>query len=290
MAVPEVNKKLLEQLEDMGFPRGWATRALHYSGNSGIEEAINWFVDHENDSNIDEMPLVAVDIVIDCQPFHITEQMRIKAQELRFSFERIRASKELTEAKQTAKANERERYLVSWKAEKEDEKRARERILKKLEQDKVERRFRVGLPSERPAALKSSPLQGKKLQNSVPVKSVRKAEQLRECLRSLNRNHQDEGTTVGRVLQTLLIYVGNVAKNPDEEKFRKIRLSNPSFQDRVGNLSGGLEFLELCGFEKTTEGEFLYLPRDKVDMKVLNTAGYELTSAMTNPFLGLLSH
>jgi hypothetical protein len=27
----------------------------------------------------------------------------------------------------------------------------------------VERRFRVGLPSERPAALKSSPLQGKKV-------------------------------------------------------------------------------------------------------------------------------
>ena len=29
-----------------------------------------------------------------------------------------------------------------------------------------------------------------KLQNSVPVKSVTKAEQLRECLRSLNRNHK----------------------------------------------------------------------------------------------------
>jgi len=32
MAVPEVNKKLLEELEDMGFPRARATRALHYSG------------------------------------------------------------------------------------------------------------------------------------------------------------------------------------------------------------------------------------------------------------------
>lgn len=33
-----------------------------------------------------------------------------------------------------------------------------------------------------------------------------------------------------RAFQTLLIYVGNVAKKPDEEKFRKIRLSNPTFQ------------------------------------------------------------
>jgi hypothetical protein len=54
-------------------------------------------------------------------------------------------------------------------------------------------------------------------------------------------------------------------------------------------LSGGLEFLELCGFEKTKEGEFLYLPRDKVDMAALNTTGYELKSAMTNPFFGVLS-
>ncbi|XP_059432636.1 uncharacterized protein LOC132165939 isoform X1 [Corylus avellana] len=207
MAVPEVNKKLLEQLEDMGFPRARATRALHYSGNSSLEEAINWFVDHENDSNIDEMPLVAVDIDVDCQSFHITEQMRIKAQELRDRVrkkkeeeekkmerqrerERIRANKELTEAKRTTEANERERYLVSWKAEKEEEKRARERILQKLEQDKVERRFGVRLPPERLAALKSSPLQGKELQNSVPVKSVTKAEQMRECLRSLKCNHQ----------------------------------------------------------------------------------------------------
>lgn len=34
MAVPEVNKKLLEELEDMGFPRARATWALHYSGES----------------------------------------------------------------------------------------------------------------------------------------------------------------------------------------------------------------------------------------------------------------
>lgn len=32
MAVPEVSKKLLEELEDMGFPKARATRALHYSG------------------------------------------------------------------------------------------------------------------------------------------------------------------------------------------------------------------------------------------------------------------
>jgi hypothetical protein len=34
MPVPKVNTKLLEELEDIGFPRPRATRALHYSGQS----------------------------------------------------------------------------------------------------------------------------------------------------------------------------------------------------------------------------------------------------------------
>lgn len=32
LVVPEVDKKLLEELEAMGFPTARATRALHYSG------------------------------------------------------------------------------------------------------------------------------------------------------------------------------------------------------------------------------------------------------------------
>ncbi|XP_030933628.1 uncharacterized protein LOC126699154 isoform X4 [Quercus robur] len=268
MAVPQVNKKLLDELEAMGFPRPRATRALHFSGNSSLEAAIEWVIDHENDSDIDQMPLVAVDIDLDSpQPFDITEQMKIKAQELRNKShkkkeeeekklerqrekERIRASKDLTEAKRILESNEKQRYLALKKKEEKEEKRAREKILKKLEHDKVERRSRLGLPPESPSVKPSTHLlQEKTLQTSLPLKSVTNAEQMRECLRSLKRNHQD----------------------------------------RVGNLRGGMEFLELCGFERTEGDEFLYLPDDKVDMEILNTAGSELKSAMTNPFFGLLS-
>ena len=58
-------------------------------------------------------------------------------------------------------------------------------------------------------------------------------------------------------------------------------------QDRVGSLIGGVEFLELCGFERM--GDFLYLPEEKVDITLLNSAGLVLKSAITNPFLGLFS-
>ncbi|KAL5188120.1 UBX domain-containing protein 6 [Glycine soja] len=203
--------------------------------------------------------------------------------------ERIRIGKELLEAKRIEEENERKRLLALKKVEKEEEKRAREKIKKKLEEDKAERRRRLGLPPEEPSAAKPSPapiVEEKK--SFVPVRPATKAEQMRECLRSLKQNHKEDDARVKRAFQTLLTYVGNVARNPDEEKFRKIRLSNQSFQDRVGSLKGGIEFLEICGFEKIDGGEFLFLPRDKVEMAVLNSAGSELDSAIKNPFFGVL--
>lgn len=59
-------------------------------------------------------------------------------------------------------------------------------------------------------------------------------------------------------------------------------------QERVGALEGGIDFLEICGFEKIDGGEFLFLPKDKVDKAVLNSAGSELDSAIKNPFFGVL--
>ena len=41
---------------------------------------------------------------------------------------------------------------------------------------------------------------------------------------------QDEDARVKKAFQTMLTYIGNVAQNPDEEKYRKIRLTNAAFQ------------------------------------------------------------
>lgn len=354
MAVPEVNKRLLGELENMGFPLAQAMRGLHYSGNSSIDAAVNWLFDHENDPDIDQMPLVPVSINIEAyDPSYITEQVKLKAQELRDRAcgkkeedetkvererekdqahrkkekeekkveretqkyqahrkkeeeekkvererekERIKAGKELLEAKRIQEENERKRSIAWRKAEKEKENRERDKIRQKLQQDKAERRRRLGLPLDNPPSVNNASTLMQKEKNSLPVKSnslpvvtVTKEEIMRDCLRSLKRNHMDNATKVRRAFQTLLIYVKNVVKNPNEEKFRKIRFSNPAFQDRVGNMKEGIEFLELCGFERVDEGKFLLLPEDKVDMAVLKSAGNVLDSAITNPFFGLLS-
>lgn len=306
MVVPEVDKKLLEELEGMGFSTARATRSLHCSGNVSLEAAVNWIVEHENDPDIDEMPMVPANSKVEpLKPSLTEEEKQKKLHELRERArkkkeeeerrlerekekERIRVGKELLEAKRIEEENERKRIIALRKAEKEEERRALEKIRKKLEEDKAERRRKLGLPPEEPGSAKPSEPVVQEKKSFLPVKPVTKAEQMRECLRSLKKSHMDEDARVKKAFQTLFTYAGNVVKNPDEEKFRKIRLSNQTFQDRVGGLKGGIEFLVLCGFEKSEDGEFLFMPREKVDIAVLNTAGQELQSAIENPHFGVL--
>lgn len=68
-------------------------------------------------------------------------------------------------------------------------------------------------------------------------------------------------------------YVENICKNPSEEKYRKIKLSNKVFQEKVHCVDGSREFLQALGFISTMlpiegqeeEEEFLVLPEQSPD-------------------------
>lgn len=53
----------LAQLVDMGFGRERAVRALHFSGNSTLEGAINWLEQHAEDADLDEPLLLPKSLV-----------------------------------------------------------------------------------------------------------------------------------------------------------------------------------------------------------------------------------
>ncbi|XP_051113188.1 uncharacterized protein LOC127239198 isoform X2 [Andrographis paniculata] len=306
----EVDERLLGALEEMGFSRALAEKAI-YSGNSTIEAAVNWLADHEYDTSAaaHEKQMTQtqeVNIYIGgSNSFHASEQVMLKAHELRNEArkrradqeeklererekERIRAGKELMEARRAMEESERKRYLDQRKAEKEEERRARERIRQKLLQDKLERRGMHGLPTEEPVPVKTDMVFPKspKVDRANPY-TVR--DRMGECLRSIKLQNKNKDAKAARSFQTLLIYVRNIINSPDERKFRKIRLSNPTFQERVGIYERGIEFLELCGFQRVEGDKFLVLPDEKLDMSTLKLAWTELQNALTNPFFGLFS-
>ena len=61
-------------------------------------------------------------------------------------------------------------------------------------------------------------------------------------------NKDSEKLDLGR--ETLLKYMNNIIEHPEEEKYRKIRVQNKAFQDRVLSLNGADKFIEAAGFQK----------------------------------------
>uniref|UniRef100_A0A6N2NBL9 UBA domain-containing protein n=1 Tax=Salix viminalis TaxID=40686 RepID=A0A6N2NBL9_SALVM len=210
LSVLEANKRLLEELEDMGFPRIQAAKALHFSGNTDIEAAINWIIDHENEPNVDPIPMIAVNIDIDSpQPVQTTGDMEIKAQELRNQARKMKEDEE--------KRLEREREKPRGKHRKRKRREQGRKFVRNLKLIMNERRRVLGLPPSASHTATIPSAHDKK--NYVSVTSVSDA------------RADDEGA-VKSAFQTLLVYVRNVAKNPDSEKSGKIRVGNPLFQVR----------------------------------------------------------
>lgn len=51
-------------------------------------------------------------------------------------------------------------------------------------------------------------------------------------------------------VETLCKCLQNIIDHPEEEKYRKIRMSSRVFQDKIAGIEGSLEFLEAAGFVK----------------------------------------
>ena len=314
MVAPEVDEATLTELEGMGFGRNRATRALHATGTTSVEQAVNWIVEHEADADLDEPLLVPKK---DLKRKLTKEEARAKAEELRKSMaakrekeekemerlreqERIRSGKELLKAKREEEALQLKRNLEARRIEKEEAAKAKARIKEKLEEDRRERRRRQGLPEElteeekarerareEEKAAKAREEQEKKAAAGLRVRPAAAVDDLRKTLvdvkKTLAGGAGEEAVTT--CFKTLLVYLGNVMKNPDEEKFRVIKRSNAAFQKRV-DAAGGTPFRVRVGFED--DGETLTLARDKVDATLINLAGAEINNALTNPFFGVL--
>lgn len=55
---------------------------------------------------------------------------------------------------------------------------------------------------------------------------------------------------VNNCVATIQKYLDNIIRNPEDEKYRRIKLSNRVFQEKVAPLEGTTEFLEAAGFVK----------------------------------------
>lgn len=70
------------------------------------------------------------------------------------------------------------------------------------------------------------------------------------------------GGSSNETIDVLLRILGNIVSNPDLEKYRRIRLSNPKIHDTVGMALGGVELLEAVGFTYQNQDEEIWAVMD----------------------------
>ena len=59
--------------------------------------------------------------------------------------------------------------------------------------------------------------------------------------------------------------IGNLLKDPSNEKFRRVNLDNEAIKKRVSTINGGLSILKGAGFAKSDEGNFLTIEQSQID-------------------------
>lgn len=92
---------------------------------------------------------------------------------------------------------------------------------------------------------------------------------LQSILLIQNCNHNR--SKVEECIKLLVTYAENIIRNRDEEKYRKVRLANKTFMEKVLPIKGAIEFLEAIGFVKQKlmhqdqEEDFFVFPEDCLD-------------------------
>lgn len=155
----------------------------------------------------------------------------------------------MAKAKQDMEEAETKRYIEQRKAEKKEAELEKRRMLEQLARDKEER-----------FGKKFDPVTQTSQKEYTPYEN---ATYYLKAIKTLYPTFR-AGDTTKNCYNTIKVIINNVVKNPTEEKFRKVKATNPNFQERVGKLELGMKVLLAIGF--TEEGEFLVCKNPDVDL------------------------
>ena len=213
-------------------------------------------------------------------------------------------AKEARKIREQYEETQRKLRAEQRKKDKEFDKRYREKIRKKLEQDKRERQAKYGKlpgaggsegsgsgsaasasPVNVPAAKKPKTSTG---QSTVDIDSLPdpSAERRKLMIKGLSTLRTLRAGNVGlTAVKTLAIYVGNVAKAPEEVKFRRLNTDGKAYKKRVRGAVGAKGFLRALGFRRSESetgedgGDVLILPEGSPSKETLDFAIKALADA-----------
>ena len=265
-----IKPEIAQQLQEMGFSKNVSEKACLFT-QSNIEQAVEWISTHQNDPDFEEPAQIEVSAEAP-KPKMSKEEAAIKAKELQEKMRKMHEEKQkemdreherlrIQNAKEMAKAREAEKerqaklFVELKKKREKEEAEHRRHVLEEIERDKAERMVKKYVPPEQKQKVYSKE---ENIQYFIKtIKTVynpfRAADTLRNCFK------------------TLKIILSNIVKNPNEDKFKTIKLSNPNVHERIGKISIALKLLEELGF--VHEDEIMKVTN--IDIDLFNkTIGY----------------
>lgn len=156
---------------------------------------------------------------------------------------RIQNTKMMSDTKRLMDEQRKKIDLDYQKIEKKEFNDAKSRMLEQLRRDKEARFGKSYAGAETSVPGQVAP---KKVD---PIDSVKAGLKMIRTLYTEERNPGIAKTC----FSTMKAYLSNVLKDVNEEKYRKIKLTNEAFNKRVGKINGGLQVLKGAGFEDAGE-------------------------------------
>jgi hypothetical protein len=145
------------------------------------------------------------------------------------------------------------------KREKEEFNKAKQAMLEQLRRDKEEKFGKKAGGESSGTATSSSQSVQKKME---PIEQVKHGIKTVKTIYTEDRQPGIAKTC----FKTITVYLGNILKDPSEEKYRKINLTNEAFQKRVGKITGGLIILKGAGFEENDMEQQLQMHSVNVEL------------------------
>lgn len=93
--------------------------------------------------------------------------------------------------------------------------------------------------------------------SEIGEKGVEVKSELEACVSTYLSGKPSEGSK-----EILLKLLRNIVKEPENAKFRKVRMGNPKIKEAIADVAGGVELLEFVGFELKDEGGEMWAAMD----------------------------
>eukprot|EP00980_Cylindrotheca_fusiformis_P006645 scaffold1390_cov138-Cylindrotheca_fusiformis.AAC.48 len=201
--------------------------------------------------------------------------------------------KEMLKTKEELEREQRKRDAAARKREKIEAKKERERIRAELEKDKLERRANkgklkssLGVDGYNPSAIQydNNADDAEEPAAQRPKKSHPDVSKIDDYIKNVSSYRA--GGDGGKCLKILKAYVGNVADNPEEEKYKTINMENkvsfaalPVFKNKVKPFLGAKALLLAVGFAPKEDDPTQLGLKDDADQQVLTDTKEKLEKA-----------